>query len=405
MTPMLETQAEPAAPAFHRVTRGSRVLGFVAIDSTVGGRARGGLRFATDIGEDEIRAAARSMTLKYGLLGLPQGGAKAGIVGDPDAEPAEKRRLLAAFAQAAAPLLRARTYIPDADMGTSADGIRAMMESLGVPVGPREWRANRSGQYTAHSCLASAQAIVARRGGSLAGCRVAIEGFGKVGSVVARLLHGRGARVVAVSTSRGALHREAGLDVERLARVAAERGSRFVEAEPDLIERSALLELPVDLLLPCARFHSIHAGNVGRVAARAVCAGANDPVSPEAERVLFERGVVCPPDFLTNCGGVLGGTLEFAGVAPARIGPLVEGAVQSYAASLLERSARQGVPPRRLAEEEALARHAAATHAAEHPSLGQRLVRLGLEGYRRGLVPEALVSRVAPRYLTRWAGP
>jgi glutamate dehydrogenase (NAD(P)+) len=405
MTPELETQAEPAAPAFHRVTRGPRVLGFVAIDSTVGGRARGGLRLAADLGEDEIRAAARSMTLKYGLLGLPQGGAKAGIVGDPDAEPAEKRRLLAEFAQAAAPLLRERTYIPDTDMGTSADGIRTMMQSLGVRVGPREWRANRSGQYTAHSCLASAQAIVARRGGSLAGCRVAIEGFGKVGSVLARLLHARGARVVAVSTSRGALHREAGLDVERLARLAAERGSRFVEAEPELIERSALLELPVDLLLPCARFHSVHAGNVGRVAARAVCAGANDPVSPEAERVLFERGVVCPPDFLTNCGGVLGGTLEFAGVASERIGPLVEGAVQSYAASLLERSARQGVPPRRLAEEEALARHAAVTHAAEHPSLGQRLVGLGLEGYRRGLVPEALVSRVAPRYLARWTRP
>jgi len=159
---MLEIQAEPAAPAFHRVIRGSRVLGFVAIDSTIGGRARGGLRLATDLGEDEIRAAARSMTLKYGLLGLPQGGAKAGIVGDADAEPAEKRRLLAEFAQAAAPLLRARTYIPDTDMGTSADGIRAMMESLGVRVGPREWRANRSGQYTAHSCRATIACAEAR---------------------------------------------------------------------------------------------------------------------------------------------------------------------------------------------------------------------------------------------------
>jgi len=208
-----------------------------------------------------------------------------------------------------------------------------------------------------------------------------------------------------VSTSRGALHREAGLDVERLARLAAERGSRFVEEEPDLIERSALLELPVDLLLPCARFHSIHAGNVGRVAARAVCAGGNDPLSPEAEGFLFERGVVCPPDFLTNCGGVLGGTFEFAGVASERIGPLVEGAVQRYAARLLERSERQGVPPRRLAEEEALARHAAVTHAAEHPSLRQRLVGLGIEGYRRGLVPEALVAMVAPRYLARWSRP
>lgn len=389
--------------SFHRVTRDERLLGFVAIDSTIAGRARGGLRLAADVSEAEIRAAARAMTLKYGLLGLPQGGAKAGVLGDPEAPPEEKRRLLAAFAEAAGPLLRGRAYVPDADLGTSAADIRGMVESLGLRVGPRDWQGERSGQYTAHSCLGALRAIVETRGGTLAGRRVAIEGFGKVGSYLAGLLQARGARIVAISTSRGALHREDGLDIGRLTRRAAQEGSGFVEDEPDRIACGALLELPVDLLVPCARFHGIHAGNVARVVAPVVCAGANDPVSPEAGHALFERGVVHPPDFLSNCGGVLGGTLEFAGVAPARVATLVETAVLRHTAALLERALRQGVAPRVLAEEEALLRHAAVRQASEHPTFRQRLVGVGIEAYRRGLVPPALMAVVAPRYLSGWA--
>lgn len=388
--------------AFHRVTRGPSLLGFVAIDSTVAGRARGGLRFAKELSEAELRGAARAMTLKYGLLGLPQGGAKAGVLGDPEGSPVEKRERLAAFAAAAGPLLASRAYVPDADLGTSGSEIRTMMESLGTRVGSREWRANLSGHYTARSCVGALEAILERRRTPLAGLRVAVEGFGKVGSAVAGLLHARGARVVAVSTSRGAVYRDDGLDVARLQQRALEQGSAFVAAEPGCGEASSLLELPVDVLLPCAGFHGIHAGNVGRVTAPVVCAGANDPVSPEAEAALLARGGVYPPDFLSNCGGVLGGTLEFAGVAAARIGPLVEAGAREATARLLERASRDGVAPRALAERDALRRHAAIAAAAEHPGLGQRVVGLGIEAYRRGLLPEALVGRLAPRYLGRW---
>lgn len=390
-------------PVLHRIESGGRTLGFVAIDSTIAGRARGGLRLAPDVGEAEIQGAARAMTLKYGLLGLPQGGAKAGVVGDPEAPAPERRARLNAFAAAAAPLLRERAYVPDADLGTSADDIRAMVESLGRRVGPREWGANRSGTYTAHSCLGALEAIAARRGTPLAGQRVAIEGFGKVGAGLAGLLHARGARIVAVSTSRGALYREEGLDVPRLAARAARDGSAFVETEGERLEPAALLELDVDLLLPCARFQSLHAGNVDRVTAPVVCAGANDPASAEAERRLFARGVVHPPDFVSNCGGVLGGTLEFAGVAPGRVAGLVQDAVRRYTASLLERAAREGVAPRAVAEREALERHAQVRRGVENPGLRQRVVGLGIEAYRRGLVPAPLMALLAPRFLDGWS--
>jgi glutamate dehydrogenase (NAD(P)+) len=389
-------------PDFHTITRDSRVIGYVAIDSTIAGRARGGLRIAPDLSADEVRSAARAMTLKYGALGLPQGGAKAGIIGDGEAPLAEKQRLLHEFARAAESLLRGRTYVPDADLGTCAADIRWMMESIGARVGPREWTANRSGSYTARSCLASALALLERRGIAVKGCHVAIEGFGKVGSALALLLHERGANVVAISTSRGGLYRAGGLDVVRLARHATEAGSGFVEDEHDTIPRAALLELPVDLLCPCARFHSIHAGNVARVSARAICAGANDPVSPEAEQVLFDRGIPYPPDFLTNCGGVLGGTLEFAGVPFDRIEVLIEEHLRRRVSDLLERAEQLGVAPRSIAESQALERHAMVRARSEHPSLLQRLVSLGIEGYRRGWVPKPVVSRIAPKYLARW---
>jgi glutamate dehydrogenase (NAD(P)+) len=387
--------------AFHRITAGPRLLGFISIDSTVGGRARGGLRIATDLSEHEVRSAARAMTLKYGLLGLPQGGAKAGVIGDAEAPASERRRLLHEFARAAETLLRSRAYIPDADMSTSAADIRWMMESIGARVGPREWRESRSGEHTARSCLASALAILDRLGTPVEGCTVAIEGFGKVGSALAQLLRSRGATVVAISTSRGALYRPGGLDLDRLADSAAEIGSDFVEHEPDAIDRATLLELQVDLLFPCARSQSIHAGNVTRVSARAICAGANDPVSPEAELVLLERGIPYPPDFLTNCGGVLGGTLAFAGVPFERIGVFIEEHLRPRVSDLLDRAERMGVTPRSIAQSEALERHARISNQTEHPGLGQRLRSLGLEAYRRRLIPKGLVWRLAPGRLAR----
>jgi len=385
----------------HEVTRGSRTLGYVAIDSTVRGRARGGLRIASGLREEEVRLAARAMTLKYGLLGLPQGGAKAGIVGDAEAPPPEKRRLLHEFARAAEPLLRRQAYVPDADLGTTAADVRWMMGSIGLRVGPRDWLGNRSGEYTARSCLVAADVLAARGGGSLRGARVAIEGFGKVGGSLALLLERCGALVVAVSTSRGALYRAGGLNVAGLLGGAAEEGSRFVEGRPETMRREALLELPVDLLLPCARAHSIHSGNVAAVAAKAVCAGANDPVTPEAERALHERGIAHPPDFVTNCGGVLGGTLEYAGVAPARIDALMERQLRPRVARLLDRAEEEGVPARRLAEVEALDRHARVRAEAERPSLSGRLRSLGLEAYRRRWLPRRPVSVLAARYVAR----
>ena len=174
-----------------------------------------------------------------------------------------------------------------------------------------------------------------------------------------------------------------------------------MEHGPGQLVRGALLELPVDILFPCARYHALHAGNVERVAAGAIVAGANDPISPEAEASLKRRGVPVVPPFLSNCGGVLGGTLEFAGVEWRRVGDLVEAAVGRLVADLLERADRTGVALAALAEEEALARHGAGGAQAESPGVAGRIVAAGLAAYHRGWLPEPVAAYFATRRILR----
>lgn len=378
-------------------------VAYIVIDSTVNGRSRGGLRIVPDLSEAELSVAARAMTLKYGLLGLPQGGAKAGILGNGEASPEDRQRLLSDFAAAVRPYLMQRTYQPDADLGTRGEDIRSMMCSHGLTVKHREWRGRDSGYYTAVSCVAAAEAAVEWRKGQLAESKVAIEGFGSVGSVVADLLSRRGASVVAISTSRGALYDPDGLDVDRLRSMVREMGSRIVEEYDQklFLRRQDLLELPVDLLLPCARHHSLHDGNVSRISARIICPGANNPATPEAEATLFDRGHLFLPDFVCNSGGVLGGTMEFAGISLEQTASLIEEWMARMIPDLLDQAERSGQSVRSIAEPAALERHRAVRAAAENPSLGSRLMSLALESHRRGWLPESLVGALSKPYFRR----
>lgn len=385
---------------------GSETLGFIAIDSMIAGKARGGLRMLPDVSADEVQDAARAMTLKYGYLGLPQGGAKAGVRGDGESPDDEKRAILSEFARIVAPVLHERIYVPDSDLGTTAPAIQAMMRSIGTKVGRREWRTTRSGYYTAYSCLVSACAALRQRGKTLEGQRVAIEGFGSVGSNLARLMEARGAKVVAISTSQGAVYDPSGLDLEHLHHLGQSHGSALVlQVDPALqLERCRLLELPVDLLSPCARRHGIDESNVANVRAPMICSGANDPVSPEAERELLAGGVLVLPDFVTNSGGVLGGTMAFAGVTQNVAEELFEQFYTDRITHLLDTVETRGLAPRTLATTEALDRHARVRQAAEHPSGTSRLFGLGLEAYRKGWVPRSLVAVLSPMYMRRLLG-
>lgn len=384
-------------------THHGNVLGYVAIDSTVGGRSCGGLRMLPDIEKAEIQALARSMTLKYGFLGLPQGGAKAGVIGNPEAPRPERLERLVEFGHAIAPLLQSKTFVPNTDMGMQSADIHHMLNALGIRVGRRELQSNSSGYYTAQSVLAGVVQSARHIGLNLSKCTAAIEGFGNVGRPLASLLARAGTRVVAISTSRGALYNPSGLDANRLLLLAEEAGSRVVEVYPEAewIDREKLLELPIDILCPCARWNSLNMSNAPRILAKVICPGANNPVTPDAEHALFERGVLCLPDFVTNCGGVLGGTMEFASVSRERISTFINHHIGVRIAWLLNEAKSKHQLPREVAVPFALRRFNQVAQSAEHPTPLSRLFSLGLEFYRHGWIPGRLVAPLSLRYFEK----
>jgi glutamate dehydrogenase/leucine dehydrogenase len=358
-----------------------------------------------DVDEAELRGLARTMTLKYGFLGMPVGGAKAGVRADPEAPQEERRLRLAAFARAVAPLLQRGVWSPGPDMGTDDDDIIHLSEAIGISVGAAR-ESIHSAEHTALTVLSGVRQALGQTTSSLPQCRVAIEGWGKVGSAVGQLLADAGARIVAVSNVRGAIHDPRGLDLQQLQTLATENGSHGLEAYDgaEHLEREALLELPVDILCPCARHHSVHAGNAARVAAGIICPGANNSLTSEAERLLFQRGTVCLPDFVTNSGGVLGATLEGAGASRGRIVAFIEEHIDRRIAWLLEEASRRQAPPRDVAVPLARKRFSEMQKQAA-PSgvlagIGQ-VQRLGDWLKLRGWVPRRVAASVVTAYFAR----
>ena len=292
-------------PEIHyRVSKQDAPLGYLVIHSLFGGTSRGGIRMAPDISEEEVQILAEGMTLKFGLLGLPQGGAKAGIRADPDAPEQEREAVLSEFLEALEPVLRQRTFVPGPDMGTSNEMVRRALTKLGVPIHARELRGTRSGYFTALSTFYGALHAADRLGLPLAGARISIEGFGKVGSALAVLFASASARVVAISTSQGALVSADGLPVAELARSYQQHGSKFVLEYPAFLEpKEKLFSVPVDILCPSARHNSISTERAGLFQARIVAPAANQPYDAEAEALMTSRGILCLPYWLTNCGG------------------------------------------------------------------------------------------------------
>ncbi|MGQ0658300.1 MAG: Glu/Leu/Phe/Val family dehydrogenase [Chromatiales bacterium] len=385
------------------VTADSRVLGFVVIDSTVGGRACGGLRMLPDVDEAEMRGLARAMTLKHGFVGLPLGGAKAGVRADPETSPEERQQRLLEFGRTIAPLLSRRIYIPGADMGTTPADIRQMLVAIGMRPARRDLRATDSGYFTALTVLVGMEQAARHLRIPLSKLSIAIEGYGKVGRSLATVLDKANVRVVAISTRLGAIYNPKGLNVVQLNQCVAEHGDGAVDLYPeaDRIEREALPELPVDVLCPCARHDSIHSSNAARIKARVICPGANNPVTPEAERLLFERGVLCLPDFVTNCGGVLGGAMEYAALSKSQTETFIPQHVGPRIAALLDEAGRRQVLPREIAVPLALQRFEQIRRGALRPSLFSRLRGASVLLYRYGWLPASLVAPASLSYFAR----
>ncbi|MEK6691952.1 MAG: Glu/Leu/Phe/Val dehydrogenase dimerization domain-containing protein [Nitrospirota bacterium] len=383
---------------------GEEVTGYLVIDSTIDNSSAGGVRMSMDITIEELSLLARNMTLKYGFLGIPQGGAKGGIIYDPEASPEKRRLALSLFGKGVAPFLKNRMFIPGSDIGTDSDDIQWMIEASGRGKSKRTLPSGRSSYYTGLTVFVSAERAAKHLGIEMKGATVAIEGFGRVGSEAARFFAEKGAKVVAVSTSKGAIYNENGLDVSCLIGELAAKGSTFVSdyKEADRIPKAQLLTLDVDILSPCAKYHSINGTNMYEIKSKIISAGANVPVDNDAIEILHSRPILYLPDFVTNCGGVLGTYIEIAGLPLNRVSSLIPGLIGSKIDEIILNAKERGIPPITYAKEIAMERFHHLKGSAEGKGLFGIALRPSIIRAVRNFIPPFILGKMAKIYIQRY---
>jgi glutamate dehydrogenase (NAD(P)+) len=320
----------------------------VVVDNTAAGPAIGGTRMAADVSTEECFRLARAMTFKNAAAGLPHGGAKSVIFGDPSMPQAEKERRVRAFADAIANL---KEYIPGPDMGTNETAM-AWVKEIGWRRGPRE-TADCADEIGATGLGVAVAAEVAQEfcGLKLKGARVAVQGFGAVGRHAARFLAARGARLVAASDSHGAIVSADGLNVDELAELKAAGKSLADLQGAKRIDAEELVAVDCDIWVPAARPDVLREDNVDRLKARLVLQGANIPATPGAERRMHERGILSVPDFIANAGGVIAAAVEYRGGTEKAAMDAVAEKVAANTRAVLQAAGARRVAPRQAAVE------------------------------------------------------
>jgi glutamate dehydrogenase/leucine dehydrogenase len=331
----------------HEGRTGLRAI--VVVDNVACGPAIGGVRMAPDVTVEECLRLARAMTLKSAAAGLPHGGAKAVIVGDPRMDEMEKERCIRAFACA---IRGFDEYVPGPDIGTDEVAMSWIHDEIGRGIGrPREVGGIALDEIgaTGFGVAVAAEVAAPWAGIELAGARVAVQGYGAVGRHSAHFLAERGAVLVAASDTGGGVVKAAGLDVAALSahKLAGHSVATFPGGRP--CAAGALLEVDCDVFVPAARPDVVTAANAALLRARTVVQGANIPATVEAETILHRRGVVVVPDFIANPGGLICGAAEFRGAGEQEAFAMIDQKVRANTESVLQRAAADGVPPREVA--------------------------------------------------------
>lgn len=296
--------------------------GYRVVHNRVFGPSKGGVRYHPDVTVEEVISLAKLMTWKCALANIPFGGAKGAVVCNPKTlSENELRRITRRFTSEMSQVFGPHTDIPAPDLYTSEqtmawiydtyDILHPGYNNLPVVTGKPLAMGGACGRLeaTGQGCVLTAQRFLSKalipEQQELAGTRVAIQGFGDVGAVAARAFCREGAKLIAVSDSQGGIYREEGLDPDEVLAFKAEH--RTVVGMPDTmtITNPELLELECDILVPAALSNQIHAGNAGKVKARLIVEGANNPTTPAADAILAGKGIYVLPDIVANAGGVV----------------------------------------------------------------------------------------------------
>lgn len=279
------------------------------------GPFKGGMRYHPDVELDEVRALAALMTWKTAIVGVPYGGAKGGVNCPGDLEPDEKEALIRRFVQHIDRMIGPMRDIPAPDVNTNAQVMAWMMDEYGklhghnpacvtgkpIELGGSYGREAATGRGLVYTFREAAPHV----GVNPTQARVAIQGYGNVGSWVGRLVQQLGGSVVAVQDAHGAVRHDGGLDAEALARHVRAGGAvaEFDGGEP--VSAEEFLSTPCDAFVPAALGGMLHGDNAHLLDTKLVVEGANGPTTPRAEAILADRGVWVVPDVLANAGGVV----------------------------------------------------------------------------------------------------
>jgi glutamate dehydrogenase (NAD(P)+) len=286
------------------------------------GPYKGGIRYHEAVNLDEVRALAALMTWKTAIADLPFGGAKGGV-NCPAREmgAAELESITRAFVDQIRDVLGPTRDIPAPDVNTNARVMAWLMDEYGklhgdtpavvtgkpVSLGGSQGRDSATGRGVVYAYREAARALGLHPDAT----RVAIQGFGNVGSWAARILTRLGCRLVAISNRSGAIHAREGIDPEALLR-HLKAGGRLVEfpesaagVGAEAIPPEKLFELDCEVLIPAALGGALHSGNAGSIRAQMVVEGANNPTTPTADEILTDKGILVVPDLLANAGGVI----------------------------------------------------------------------------------------------------
>ena len=328
----------------------------LVVDNVATGPSIGGIRIAPDVYTRECVRLARAMTLKNAAAGLPHGGGKVVVYGDPKMPKEQKELLMRGLAQS---LKEVEQYIFAPDMGTNEKCMAWIKDEVDRVVGlPRVIggipldEIGATGWGLRHVTQIALQHLDM----PMEGAKVAVQGFGSVGKNVARFLSQAGAVIIAVADSGGTVYNAEGLDIDAL--ITLKEAHTSVTACPDaeVLPRDAIIDIACDIWIPAARPDVIHKENAHRLQTKLVIEGANIPVTHEAEKMLHDRGILCIPDFIANAGGVICAAMEYHGATQTAAFEAIEEKLCENTHTVLKESEEKGILPRETAVALAIAR-------------------------------------------------
>lgn len=347
-----------------------KMEGFLVIDNTVLGPGKGGIRMTENVTAEEVFRLARTMTFKNALADLPFGGAKAGIVWK-DGSPELKKKFVQSFARSIASFTP-KKYIAAPDVHTGEQEMQWFVEATG------NWRSatgkpanlcmqmfGKSGEKcgipheygsTGFGVAKTAQTAGEIIGINIRGAKVAIHGFGNVGTFAYKFLTEIGAKVVALADHDAAVYEENGFNKEAIEKIINNKKTLKDYPYGEGIPAEKFWEIETDILIPASITNIINNSNKDKIKTKMIVEAGNIPMSEKIEKEFFTKGLMVVPDFLANAGGVISSYAEYRGYNPKKMMETIEKKIVKNAKIILRKSIKENKNPRDVGMEIAINR-------------------------------------------------